>query len=91
MGLSALTKAVEVWDARVKRYDVSSGQTIITDMLWGEKLGVLAFNAMIGPYKAPMIIFNGINKTHIYVKGKCPEDYGFTSAKEKRLDEYFCD
>jgi len=38
-----------------------------------------------------MIIFNGINKTHIYVKGKCPEDYGFTSAKEKRLDEYFCD
>lgn len=88
MALNGMSKMFEVWDAKVKRYDCtqkSPSGYVENDMLLGEKVGVIAVNTILGPFKLPNTIIDNLNKIDIIMKNENLEDYGYQKVK------YLCD
>ncbi len=84
MGLNGMSKMIEVWDAKVKRYDYtqkSASGYVENDMLIGEKLSIITFNVITGPIKLPYTIIDNLNKLDILMKNENPEAYGYRKVK----------
>lgn len=90
MSLNGMSKMIEVWDAKVKRYDFTQKSVtgyVENDMLLGEKIGVIAVNVLLGPFKLPYTIIDNLNKFDIFIKNENPEIYGY--KKVKYLYDYY--
>lgn len=80
-----ISKLIEVKDARVhNRYPEYD-----RDMLLGEKVGIVIWSIISGPYRVPLKILDVMNKIDIYFKGHKPEDYGYN--QKKTLYDYYFD
>lgn len=90
MGLNGMSKMIEVWNAKVKRYDethLSPTGYIENDMLLGEKVGVITLNVIMGPLKLPYTVIDNLNKIDIMMRNENLEDYGY--KKVKFLCDYY--
>jgi hypothetical protein len=82
IGMNTMYKTCELWDAKVER---KSGK--YTDMLLGEKLGILVLTNLWAPLLFPTKIFKTLDNIDLYFRGDCPEDFDI-DMKPKSFSSY---
>ena len=73
---NSFLKFIETWNAKVERKNKK-----ITNILLGEKIMIISFAGLIGPYILPYNFIKHIDKTQIYVQGKDYNDYDIIPNK----------
>ena len=67
---NSFLKITDLWNAKVKR---DNNKT--TNILLGEKILIISFAGLIGPYIFPYTFIRKIDKTQLYIQGKDYNDY----------------
>lgn len=76
-------KFIDTWNAKVIRKNDKK-----TDILLGEKIMIISFAGLIGPYFLPYNFIKNIDKMQLYIQNKKSNDY---DIYEKQIisDYYF--
>lgn len=82
--LGLIAKAVETTDAKVERF--VEKKFIMTDMLLGERVGIMIYGGITGPFLIPLKLFHLLDIIDIHLKGHSPSEYGM--KKKETIHDY---
>ena len=79
---NSFLRFTDLWNAKVVRKNNN-----VTDILFGEKIMIISFAGLIGPYCLPYSIIKKIDKTQLYIQGKNANDYDID--ERIRIEDYY--
>lgn len=69
-------KVIETTDAKINRCVDGKLNETTTDMLFGERLGIILYGAITGPFVVPLKSLHWLNMIDIHLRGQSPSEYG---------------
>lgn len=79
---NSFIRFTDIWNAKVERKNNK-----ITDILLGEKIMIISFACLTGPYYLPFSIMKKIDKTQLYIQNKDTNDYDL--YQYKTISDYY--